>query len=113
MSTRISLGLGGTFNKNKENYYSYCNSLIESMRSGGISETSIAGAYKQYDEDCNTSNTYYFKVFQKYEYIENDGFTSLSGGCSLFPIIDMGENNSKPILWRDNSDTISLYICSN
>ena len=114
MSNRISTGLGGTFNKNRQKYYNYCNSLIEGMRSGGISERSIDKAYKQYNEDCNVSNTYYFKYFQKYEFIQNSsGYTAFSGGCSLFPIIDMGKNNSKPILWRDDSNTISLYICSN
>ena len=112
MSTRISTGLGGTFNKNRQKYYSYCNSLIEGMRSGGISESSIDDAFKQYNEDCNVSNTYYFKFFDKYEFIGNDGHTAFSGDCSLFPIIDMGENNSKPILWRNDSDMISLYICS-
>ena len=65
MSTRISTGLGGTFNKGV--YYNYCNSLIEGMRSGGISETSIDNAYKQYNEDCNISNTYYLKFFPKIE----------------------------------------------
>ena len=110
MSTRISTGLGGSFNK--DTYYSYCNSLIEGMRSGGISERSIANAYKQYDENCNISNTYYLKYFPK---IENIGtsYVSFVGGCYLLPIIDMGENNSKPILWRDNGGRFALYICSN
>ena len=111
MSTRISTGLGGTFNK--EIYYNYCNSLIESMRSGGISETSIENAYKQYNEDCNVSNTYYLKLFRKYEYIENNGYVSFTGGCHLFPIIDMGENNSKPIFWRNSDGNTYLHICSN
>ena len=85
MSTRISTGLGGTYEQHKQLYYNYCNSLIEGMRSGGISETSIDNAYKQYNEDCNVSNTYYLKVFYK---------SSVGGGCHLLPIIDMGENNS-------------------
>ena len=110
MSTRISTGLGGTFNK--ELYYSYCNNLIETMRSGGISETSIANAYKQYDENCNISNTYYFKFFPKIDFI-GDSYISFVGGCYLLPIIDKGENNSKPILWRDSSGRFTLYICSN
>ena len=103
MSTRISTGLGGTYEQNKQLYYNYCNSLIEGMRSGGISETSIANAYKQYNEDCNVSNTYYLKTFLK-----NDCL----GDCHLLPIIDMGENNSKPILYRRGS-FVELYICSN
>ena len=103
MSTRISTGLGGTYEQNKQVYYNYANSLIESMRSGGISETSFANAYKQYNEDCNVSNTYYLKVFYK---------SSVSGGCHLLPIIDMGENNSKPILFR-RGRIVELYICSN
>ena len=61
MSNRISTGLGGTFNKNRQKYYNYCNSLIEGMRSGGISEGSINNAFKQYNEDCNVYNTYYCK----------------------------------------------------
>ena len=63
MSTRISTGLGGNYEQHKQAYYNYGNSLIEGMRSGGISETSIANAYKQYNEDCNVSNTYYLKIF--------------------------------------------------
>ena len=110
MSTKISTGLGGSFNKEK--YYDYCNSLIEGMRSGGISENSIANAYKQYNEDCNVSNTYYLKFFPKIENI-GDSYVSFVGGCYLLPIIDMGENNSKPILWRDNAGRFTLYICSN
>ena len=112
MSNRISTGLGGTFSKNRQKYYNYCNSLIEGMRSGGISDWSIDDAFKQYNEDCNVSSTYYCKFFDKYEFIENDGYTAFSGYCNLFPIIDMGKNNSKPILWRNDSDMISLYICS-
>ena len=110
MSNRISTGLGGSFNK--DTYYSYCNSLIEGMRSGGISERSIDNAYKQYNEDCNVSNTYYLKFFPKIENV-GDSYVSFKGGCYLLPIIDMGENNSKPILWRDNAGRFTLYICSN
>ena len=105
MSTTISTGIGGTFDKNKELYYSYCNNLIESMQSGGISESSIEGAFKQYDEDCNVSNPYYLKLYPKSSDI---GF---SGTCWLLPIIDIGDNNSKPILWN-NGAFLSLYICS-
>ena len=112
MSTRISTGLGGTFNKNRQKYYNYCNSLIEGMRSGGISDSSIAKAYKQYNEDCNISNTYFLKFFPKIENV-GDSYVSFVGGCYLLPIIDMGENNSKPILWRDSGGRFTLYICSN
>ena len=104
MSTRISTEIGGNYEQNKQDYYNYANSLIEGMRSGGISETSIANAYKQYNEDCNVSNTYYLKVFYK---------SSVGGGCHLLPMINMGENNSKPILWRDSVGYTTLFICSN
>lgn len=106
MSTTITTDIGGTFDKNKEQYYSYCNNLIESMQSGGISESSIAGAFKQYDEDCNVSNTYYLKLFPKSSDI---GF---SGTCWLLPIINIGDNNTRPILWN-NGSFFKLYICSN
>ena len=88
MSTKISTGLGGTFDQHKQVYYNYGNSLIEGMRSGGISETSFDNAFKQYNEDCNVSNTYYLKTFYK-----NDCY----GGCHLLPIIKMREKNHKTI----------------